>query len=263
MTNQIGPSAAAARGSLPVDGQVCPPVADVMTAPPMRDPIRSRNHSAAVFLTSLAVFLPALVLSRSGGDLTVRKLILFASLAVLLFSAVWLAVRWDEARRLARLRAGVGIVARWTIDAARLAWFRRLSHEWDQRPDLRPNEADLAQDPGDHGIDVVVSRDAILFGADYWPLEKDVRITVRADWIEFFQVIPKADGQALYTVLRLPLQAGKEALAADVLQAYEHARQASGSGRRQLLYIALICLLGVPAVAAAAWLVAWMTGWIV
>ncbi len=228
----------------------------------MADPIRSRNRSAAVLLTALAVFLPALVLPRSDGDLTLRKLILFGSLAVMLISAVWLAVRWDEARRLIRLRAGVGIVARWTVDAARLASFRRLSHEWDQRPDLRPNEADLTQDPGAHGIEVVVSRDAVLFGADYWPLEKDVRITVRADWIEFFQVIPKADGQALYTVLRLPLQPGQEGLGTDVLQAYQQARQAMGSGRRQLLYIALICFVGVPAVAASAWFIAWITGWV-
>jgi hypothetical protein len=228
----------------------------------LADPIRSRNRSAAVFVTALAVFLPALLLPRSGGDLTVRKLMLFASLGVLSISAVWLAVRWDEARRLIRLRAGVGVVARWTIDAAQLASFRRLSHEWDQRPDLRPNEADLTQDPGERGIDVVVSRDAVLFGADYWPLEKDVRITVRADWIEFFQVIPKAEGQALYTVLRLPLQPGQENLGTDVLQAYQHAHRALGSGRRQLFYIALLCLVGVPALAASAWFIAWITGWV-
>jgi hypothetical protein len=228
----------------------------------MVNPVRSRNLTAVVFLTSLAVFVPALVMPRSGGDLTVRKLILFGSLALMVISAVWLLVRWDEARRLIRLRSGEGILARWTIDAARLECFRRLSHEWDQRQGVRPNDADLAQDPGINGIEVVVSRDAILIGADFWPLEKDVRITVRADWIEFHQIIPKADGQAFHTLLRLPLQPGKESLASDVLQSYQRVHQAAGSGRRQLLYIALLCLVDLPAVSVLTWSIARLTGWV-
>ena len=228
----------------------------------MSDSIRSRNRAAVVFLISLAVFVPALVLPRSAEDLTVRKLILFSSLPIMLMSAVWLAVRWDEAARLIRLRAGEGVLARWTIDPSRWAWFRSHSGAWDKRDGVLPNDADLAQDPGTHGIDVVVTRDAILIGKDFTPLERDVRITVRADWMEFYQVIPKPRGAPLRIVLRLPLQPGRESLAAEVAQAYKQALQAPRSGPHQLIYIALICFVGVPAVAATAWFVAKITGWV-
>jgi hypothetical protein len=228
----------------------------------MIDPIRSRNQVAVVVLTSLAVFVPALVMPRTSDDLTVRKTILFASLAVLLISAVWLAVRWDEARRLIRLRSGVGVVARWTIDPARWEWFRGLSSEWDRRDGVQPNDANLAQDPGTAGIEVVVTRDGILIGTDFWPVERDVRITAPGDWIEFYQVIPKAEGTALRTVLRLPLERGREQLAADVEAAYRGALAAARSGPHQLIYVVLICFVGIPAAAALAWFLAKITGWI-
>lgn len=237
--------------------------ANARSQPAVPDCIRARNRAAGVCLTALAVFLPALLLPRSGEDLTIRKLVLFFSLGVLLISAVWLLVRWDEARRLTRLRTGAGVLARWTVDPARWARFRGLSQEWDRREGVRPNDADLSQDPGSTGIEVVVTLDAILIGdKDFWPLEKDVRITVRADWMEFHQVIPKADGAPIHTVLRLPLQAGKEALASDVQQAYQRRVQAAGSGRHQLLYVALLCFVGLPAVTALAWGIASITGWV-
>lgn len=228
----------------------------------MFDPLRSRNRTAAVFLVSLAVFVPALVLPRSGEDLAARKLILFASLAATLISAVWLAVRWDEAQRLVRLRAGKGIVARWTIDAERWEWFRRLSDGWDRLEGVRPNDVDFARPPGAAGSEVVVARDGLLVGAAFWPLEIDARITVRADWIEFHQTIPKADGQPFYTVLRLPLEPGKESLAAEVQQAYGREYRAAGSKVHQLVWIALLCFVGVPGAAALAWFIARITGWI-
>lgn len=53
-----------------------------------------------------------------------------------------------------------------------------------------PN-ADLAQDPGNAGIEIAVTRDGILIGEDFRPLEKEVRITVRTDWMEFYQIIPE------------------------------------------------------------------------
>jgi hypothetical protein len=228
----------------------------------MIDPIRSRNRVAVVVLTSLAVFVPALVMPRTAEELAVRKMILFDSLAVLLISAVWLAVRWDEARRLTRLRSGVGVVARWTVDPARWEWFRGLSSEWDRRVGVQPNDARLAQDPGTAGIELVVTRDGILIGTDFWPLERDVRITVHADWIEFNQVIPKASGTALRTVLRLPLERGREQAAADVDAAYRSAIVAARSGPHQLIYVVLICFVGIPAVTALGWFLARITGWI-
>lgn len=224
--------------------------------------IRSRNRAAVVFLISLAVFVPALVIPPAAEDPSVRKMILFSTLPVMLISAVWLAVRWDEARRLIRLRSGEGILARWKIDSPRWEWFRRHSGEWDKRPGVQPNDADLAQDPGTDGIEIAVSRDGILIGTDFRPLEKDVRITVRADWIEFYQIIPKAKGPALQMVLRLPLQPGKEHLATEVVRSYQRALQAAKSGFNPVLLVALICFVGLPAVTALIWLIATGTGWV-
>ena len=229
----------------------------------MFDPIRSRNRTAVVFGVSLAVFLPALLVPRSDEHLALRTMLLVASLALMLSSAVWLIVRWDEARRLTRLRAGQGVLARWSIDAVQWQAFRRHSAAWDQRDDLRPNDAHLAQDPGPAGIAIAVARDGILIGQDFHPLEKDVRITVHAHWMEFHQVIPKADGPALHTVLRLPLQPGREQLGREVEQAYRHAcTVAAGFGRRALLALGLGLIVGMPAVTALAWWVAWVTGWV-
>lgn len=224
--------------------------------------IRSRNRTAVVFLFSLAVFVPALVIPRSGEDLTYRKLLVFFSLAVTLMSAVWLMVRWNEANRLIRLRAGKGIIARWTIDAVQWESFRRLSSEWDTRENVRQNDADLAQNAGSAGIEIVVTRDGILIGEDFQPLEINATITVRSNWIEFYQVISKPKGSALHIVLRLPLQPGKESLASDVQQSFQRAVAAARSGRLTIVYIGLSIFLGLPAVIAAFWLVARVTGWV-
>lgn len=226
------------------------------------DPVRSRNRSAAVFFLSVAVFLPALILPRSGEDLAMRKLVLFASLAALLISGVWWIVRSDEARRLARLRSGEGVLARWTIDFAQWGEFRRRSQEWDQRKDVRPNDVDLSQAAGTAGIVIVVTGDGVLVGEHFTPMEKNVRITVRADWMEFHQVIPKPKGPPFHVVLRIPLEPGKEQLAADVQQAYRRDLQAGGRGVRSPLWIALFIFIGLPAVTAAAWLIAKVTGWV-
>ena len=229
----------------------------------MSNPIRSRNRTAVVFGVSLAVFLPALIVPRSAEHLPLRTMLLVASMAAMLFSAVWLIVRWDEARRLTRLRAGQGVLARWSIDAAQWQAFRRHSAAWDQREGLRPNDADLAQDPGPAGIEIVVARDGILIGQDFHPLEKDVRITVHPNWMEFHQVIPKPNGPALHTVLRLPLRPGQELLGREVEQACRHAYTvAAGVGRRALLALGLGLIVGMPAVAALAWFVARITGWV-
>ena len=228
------------------------------------DPIRSRNRAAAISLIALAIFVPALVLPKSGGDLTGRKLILFGSMGVMLISAVWFLVRWDESRRLLRLRAGQGILARWTIDAARWEWFRGHSHEWDKADNVRPNDVDFAQSLGNNStVDIVVTADAIRVGERFYALEKTVRITTRADWMEFHDVIPKARGTPMHLVLRLPLEPGKEHLAAVIQQGYASATgQGILLGRRALLLVVLVCFVGLPAVTALTFWIAKATGWV-
>ena len=228
----------------------------------MFDYIRSRNRAAVVFVISLAVFVPSLVMPRSGEDLVARKMILFLSMGVMLISGVWLLVRWDEARRLVRLRSGQGVLARWTIDPARWAWFRHHSNEWDKLKGVRPNDVDFAQDAGEAGIEVVVTRDGILIGEEFRPLEKDVRITVRADWMEFFQTIPKPDGQPIHMVLRLPLQPGRESVAVDIQQANQRVHDAAKSSRRPMIYVLLLCFVGLPLITFLIWYVGMVTGWV-
>lgn len=227
----------------------------------MRNPIRARNRTALVLLISLAVFVPALVVPRSGDDHSVRIMILTISLAATLISGVVLLVLGDIAKRFARLRSGEGVLARWTIDPARWEWFRQHSTEWDSREGVQPNNADFTQDPGDHGIDVVVTRDGILIGAHFTALEPDVRITVRADWMEFYQIIPKPKGPPLHVVIRLALQPGKEHLATEIQQAYRRVLDAAGSSRRPVLYVLLFCFVGLPLVTVMIGLIARVTGW--
>jgi len=226
------------------------------------DYIRSRNRAAVICLVSLAVFLPALVLPRSGDDLTTRKLILFFSLGAMLISAVWFLVRWDEVKRLIRLRDGQGILARWTIDQAQWAGFRAQSAEWDVREGVRANDVDLRQDAGDTGIQIAVTLDGILVGESFHPIEKNVRITVFAIWMEFYQFISKPDGQPFHVVVRVPLQPGKESLAADVQYAYQRMKAGGLSGKLTLLYMALAIFLGLPLITLLIWFVAKMTGWV-
>jgi hypothetical protein len=230
----------------------------------MSSPIRSRNRAAALSLIALAVFVPALVLPRSGGDLTGRNLILIGSMSVMLISTVWFLVRWDESRRLLRLRAGQGILARWTIDAPRWEWFRGQSNKWDKADGARPNDIDFAQSLGSNSaVDIVVARDAILVGERFYALEKTVRITARGDWMEFHDIIPKPRGEPIHLVLRVPLEPGKEHLAAEIQQGYARAAgQGIVVGRRALILVALVCFVGVPAVAALAYGIAKATGWV-
>ncbi len=188
-------------------------------------------------------------------------MLLTFSLAATLISGVVLLVLGDIARRFVRLRSGEGVLARWTIDPARWAWFRGHSKEWDSREGVRPNDADFTQDPGTHGIDVVVTRDGILVGAQFTPLEKDVRISVRADWMEFYQVIPNPKGQPVHVVIRLPLQPGKEHLAAEIQQAYRGVLVAAGSSRRPVIYVLLFCFVGLPLVTVLIGFVLRVTGW--
>jgi hypothetical protein len=227
----------------------------------MKNGIRSRNRAAVAFLVSLAVFVPALVIPRSAENLIVRTMLLVLSLGATLISLVWFLVRWDEAKRLTRLRSGAGILARWTIDPARWEWFRHHSSEWDKRKGVRPNNADLAQAPGSIGVEIVVSGDGILIGEDFQPLEKNVTITVHADWMEFYQVIPKPRGPALHIVLRLPLEPGKESLAAQVQQAYKAAYGVALSGSRGKLYVLLLIFVGLPLVTVLIWFIGRSTGW--
>ena len=74
----------------------------------MPDAVRARNRSAVVFLISLAVFVPALVIPRADDGQSMRIMMLTVSFAATVCSAVWILVRGDEARRLKRLHCRPG-----------------------------------------------------------------------------------------------------------------------------------------------------------
>lgn len=226
---------------------------------------RSRNRAALALGVALLVFVPALLLPRTPDTLALRTILLAFSFFALAVCAIWLYFQWDAARRLMRLQAGIGVLARWTVDPARWLGFRTRSEAWDRLEGVKPNMARLSQDPGHAGIDIVVSREGVLIGDDFTAVDKDARVTVRADWMEFYQRIPKPNGSPMHLVLRMPLQAGREALAAEIEQAWrEQARVAaqSGMGRLALLWMALGLLVGLPAVTLMVWLVLRLTGWV-
>lgn len=124
------------------------------------------------------------------------------------------------------------------------------------------NDVDITQDTGDTGIQIAVTLDGILVGEDFHPIEKNVRITVFANWMEFYQISPKPNGQPIHVVVRVPLLPGKESLAADLQQSYQHTQAGGLSGNLTLLYMALAIFLGLPLITLLVWFVAKVTGWV-
>ena len=61
-------------------------------------------------------------------------------------------------------------------------------------------------------------------------------------------------------MLRLPLQPGKESLASEVEQSYQRVYRAAGSGRRSVIYLALVIFVGLPVATALIWFIAKFTG---
>lgn len=194
----------------------------------MNDPMRSRNRAAAVLAVSVAL----LVTARALPDASVgHGLHLALSLAGTIgapISAIWMLVSWVDGKRYRRLKAGIGVIARWNVDGRRWEEFRGQSKGWDKREGVRPNLVNLDQTPGPAGIEIVVTRDAILVGNDFTPVEMNVAIMPYPDWLDLYYVIPKPKGSPFHVNLRIPLAPapGGAQQAAQIVEAYRIARTA-------------------------------------
>jgi hypothetical protein len=115
----------------------------------MANPARARNLAAAVVTAAVVSILVGAALPYEGKGFTPRFVFLMGGLVGITFGGVLLGIFWDATRRYARLTAGKGVIARWTIDSAHWERFRQLSKAWDQGKGVRRNNANLDQKPSD------------------------------------------------------------------------------------------------------------------
>ena len=210
---------------------------------------RSRSHATVLLAGSLISLFTALALRDGSPGSILQVLLLFLGLLGTVVGAVLLALGWDTAKRYARLKAGQGVIARWTVSAERWVRFRETSSGWDRRADLRlrPNNANLGQAPGTNGIEIVVTGEGILIGASFYPLEKNVSIRYQPEWIEFDQYIENKHRNDWHMVLRLPLGADVLPSAELIKRTYAQAYTVAAGSSRYKIYALLLLLVGLPA----------------
>ena len=155
----------------------------------MANPARARNHAAILVTASIIALLVGAALPDAGKGFTPRFLFLMGGLVGIAFGGVWLFICWDAAKRYARLTAGQGVIARWTIDPAHWEKFRQQSKGWDQGKGVRRNNANLDQKPGPQGIEIVVTGKSMLLGDAFYPFEKNVSVHALTKRMEFHETI--------------------------------------------------------------------------
>jgi len=219
----------------------------------------SRNRAGPALGVSLAFLLVALFAPKSESYETLRILVLAVTLVTTVSCALWLGFWLNDRKRYVRLRAGQGVIARWTVDPAQWALFRGLSEEWDKRKGVRPNCVNLKQTPGSQGIEIVVTGDCILIGDDFFAIDTGVVITVRGAWMELTQVIHRPNGSAWHLVLRIPFSPSAAQLGAQIQDHYKRVRLASSWTARKTLSILSLVVVGLPVLGAL--IAGWLTGW--
>lgn len=211
----------------------------------MKPPARSRNQGAFVLAVSVVTVLAALFVPAERRGLAFH-LLWFSGVMGTVIGSLWFFMMRAEAKRHARLKAGIGILARWTISPARWEEFRGQSQGWDQRPGVRPNVLNLAQTPPAAGIEIVVTGDGLLVGEEFQSLPRNVQIRSGPGWLEFYQVIAKTDGPDLHLVFRVPPGEAAEQQVAEIKRAYAAAYAANPPFRVSLLHIVLLIFVGLP-----------------
>jgi hypothetical protein len=126
------------------------------------------------------------------------------------------------------LKAGVGVLARWTVDHARWEWFRGQSHEWDKRPKVGANLIKLDQPCGPSGLEIVVTREALLVGEHFVSFEPNVTFRAYPGWVDITFTIVKTKGPPVPVNLRIPLRPGPDGdqQGVQLVAAYRAARAA-------------------------------------
>lgn len=174
----------------------------------MADPTRSRNIAAAVLAVSVGALLGARALPNESVGHGWHLALILVGLPGTAISGVWMLIAWNDAKAYRRLKAGVGVLARWTVDRDRWEWFRGRSQEWDKRKGVGPNLVRLDQPCAPSGIEIVVTREALLVGEHFVSFEPNVSFRAYPGWVDIDFKIVKPKGPAVPINLRIPLAAG-------------------------------------------------------
>jgi hypothetical protein len=216
----------------------------------MDNPTRSRNRAAVVLALSVSLLLAARAMPDASVGRGLHLALMLVGMAGAPISAVWMLICWSDGKKYRRLKAGVGVIARWTVDPARWEWFRGQSKEWDKREGVRPNLLDLDQPCGPAGIEIVVTGDGLLVGRYFQPLEKNTAMRAYPGWMDLHYTIWKAKGPALHVNLRIPLASDGQHHADTIIQAYREAYAAAAAKRPSKIMILLVLFGGIAAITA-------------
>lgn len=197
----------------------------------MRDPTRVRNWAAVVLGLSVAALLGARAMPDSSVGRGWHLALMLTGMVCAPISGVTMLICWSDGKKYRRLKAGVGVIARWTVDHARWEWFREQSKGWDKREGVRPNLVNLDQPCGGAGLEIVVTGDALLVGEHFVSFEPNISLRAYPGWMEFHFTIVKPKGSPASITLRVPLapSPGSDPQAAQILEALRAARAAGNA----------------------------------
>ena len=213
----------------------------------MANPARDRNRAAILVTAAVVSILVGAALPDTGKGFTPRFLFLMGGLVGITFGGVLLLICWHIAQRYARLKAGQGVIARWTIAPAHWEKFREQSKAWDQGKGVRRNNANLDQKPGPRGIEIVVTGDSLLLGDVFYSFE-NASINALTERIEFHDTIYKRYGPPLRIVLRIPLAPGGQPHGALIAQVYSQAKAAAAANPMSKVRFLLLFFGGLAAI---------------
>jgi len=194
----------------------------------MDDPAHSRNIAAVVLAVSVGALLGARAMPDESVGSGWHLALILVGLPGAAISAVWMLIAWNDAKIHRRLKAGVGVLARWRVDRERWEWFRGRSQEWDKRKGVGPNLVRLDQPCPPSGLEIVVTREAILVGEHFASFEPNVAFRAYPGWMDIAFTIVKPKGPAVPINLRVPLAPGPsgDEQGPKLVEAYRAARAA-------------------------------------
>jgi hypothetical protein len=224
----------------------------------MSDPTRARNWAAVLLAVSVAALLGARAMPDESVGHGLHLTLMLVGMAGAPISGVWMLICWSDGKKYRRLKAGVGVVARWTVDRARWEWFREQSRGWDKREGVRANLVNLDQPCGPAGLEIVITRDALLVGEHFVSFEPNVALRAYPGWLDIAFTIVKAKGPNMPVNLRVPFapSPGSDPLAAQIIEAFRAAHAAGNApftmvSKTKFLVIFLGGFFGLTGIAIA------------
>ncbi|HEX2860667.1 MAG TPA: hypothetical protein VHN79_03465 [Lacunisphaera sp.] len=192
----------------------------------MGDPTRSRNRAAVGLVLSVAALLGARALPDASVGRGLHLALMLGGMLGAVIGGIWMLIAWSDGKKYRRLKAGVGVIARWMVSPVRWEEFRGQSREWDKREGVRPNLVNLDQPCGPSGLEIVVTDDSLLVGEHFISFEPNVGFRAYPGWMDIYFTIVKPKGPPTPISLRIPLapSPGGEQQAAQIVEAYRVAR---------------------------------------